>query len=487
MGKKVGPYNLELKIGKGAYGIVYKGRERISGKVFAVKSVDSKVLSRELRKHLESEIKTMKRVHSDYVVKLYDLMMTTKNVYLVMEFCEGGDLDKAIRKNGPVPERLAKKWISQLLSAFSALQSCHIVHRDLKLANILLTSSDIEQADLKLADFGFAKVLAENALTQTQLGTPRFMAPELYNKEAYSYNVDVWALGVLSYEIMTGQPLFNCMTYEDLRYLQSQPIEFPPEINLSQSAKDLVQVMLTFNASERPSFDDLMEHPFLKPEVCNLTASCILPISEGPLFREEQEVTYAIDEETIKTPSVELSESSNQALLEIERQAAGAEKYAEKAKKYAEIAEFMIAYAYYRKYTNTKAEQLAKLQKFIEKDQSLIELNPTLDVLLNEIEQSIVEGNQVLASLPSMMPQKISLDESWVVFENEAEFKLDENALVSEVERVLGSSTLCDQELTDGILLAEELLQMAIEENPDNLRASTLHTEIKERIRQLLA
>lgn len=138
------------------------------------------------------------------------------------------------------------------------------MHRDLKLANILLTSGNEAEAEVKVADFGFARILNENSLAITQLGTPMFMAPEIFNSELYSFKADVWSLGVLSYEILLGVPAFLCRTLAQLRRLQKEEIKFPENSPLSAEAKSFVRSMLTYNHEERPSFQELRSHHFFR-------------------------------------------------------------------------------------------------------------------------------------------------------------------------------------------------------------------------------
>jgi serine/threonine-protein kinase ULK/ATG1 len=264
MVKQIGKYNLEKRIGQGQFGTVYLGRQRDTENVVAVKEISRARLTARLLKQMEQEIKTMKGVSSPNVIQLADVLMTKHNVYLVMEYCSGGDLDQYLQAHRPVEESLCKRWIKQLVSAFLTLQEHRILHRDLKLGNLLLSNSDAQIADVKLADFGFAKILNEGSVAQTQLGTPMFMAPEIFNEENYSYKVDVWSLGVISYELLTGEPAFKVKTIAELRQRQKEPVQFPESTRVSPEAKDLVSQMLTYDPQARPSFEQLQTHPFLQ-------------------------------------------------------------------------------------------------------------------------------------------------------------------------------------------------------------------------------
>lgn len=189
MVKRVGNYILESRLGEGNYGVVYMGKHIENHEVVAIKAIPVKNLNEKLYKQIELEIKALRKANSPYVVKLYDVLRTENNIYLIMEFCGGGDLENYVKDNLKVKEELARMWISQIIDAFINLHENNIMHRDLKLANILLTSKS-EDATIRVADFGFAKIL-QNDLATTQLGTPIFMAPEIFNDDHYSYKADV--------------------------------------------------------------------------------------------------------------------------------------------------------------------------------------------------------------------------------------------------------------------------------------------------------
>ncbi|OMJ66001.1 hypothetical protein SteCoe_37314 [Stentor coeruleus] len=263
MVKKIGNYELESKIGEGNYGIVYLGKNSNTKEVVAGKAIPMKNPNSKLLKQMETEIKVLKSSECPYIIKLHDVLKTQNNIYLIMEFCGGGDLENYVKSHGKVEEQIACRWLSQLLESCIYLQEKGIMHRDIKLANILLTSKDDQNSDIRVADFGFARFLNENSFAATQLGTPLFMAPEIFNNEHYSYKADVWSLGVLTYEILTGGPVFICRTLAQLKKLQQEQIIFPE--HLSENAKSLIRNMLTYDHNTRPSFQQLRGHAFFRP------------------------------------------------------------------------------------------------------------------------------------------------------------------------------------------------------------------------------
>lgn len=260
MGKKVGIYELEKKIGEGNYGTVFLGKNSESQEVIAGKSIPIKNPNKKLLQQMDTEIRVLKDSNCPYIIKLHDVLKTQNNIYLIMEYCGGGDLENYVKTHGKVEENIAKRWLSQLVESFIYLQEKHIMHRDIKLANILLTVEDDSISEIRVADFGFARFLDENSFAATQLGTPLFMAPEIFNNENYSFKADVWSLGVLAYEILTGAPVFVCRTLAQLKKMQQEEIKFPE--TLSDQARLLIKDLLSYDHKQRPSFQQLRGHAF---------------------------------------------------------------------------------------------------------------------------------------------------------------------------------------------------------------------------------
>lgn len=178
MGKRIGSYELKSKLGKGTFGTVYLGKHIPSKNKIAIKQITRKDLRTDQQNRLEQEIICQRSVDSDYVVKLLDVQKTDNNFYLILEYCSGGDLGQFIQQNGPVDEPVARRWMQNLTEGFKALRAKNIIHRDMKLQNILLTEPTTS-AILKLADFGMSRFLDDD-LAQSWLGTPLYMAPEVF-------------------------------------------------------------------------------------------------------------------------------------------------------------------------------------------------------------------------------------------------------------------------------------------------------------------
>ena len=262
--KKVGKYRLESTIGKGAFGEVFRGVDTTTGQFVAIKSIALKTLNKQLQKQLEVELNTLKALNSPYVIRLFDVIKTTNNVYMVMEHCGGGDLERYLAVHKRLSEGLARRWLWNLLEAFVCLHASGVIHRDIKLANILLSEVDADIAVVKLADFGFARFAEEHTLMETVLGTPMFMAPEVLTGKAYTYKVDVWSLGVLAYEMMVGSEAFQVRNIEELKRAQARGVQFPPGCSLSEEAKSLLRDLMVYDPANRLSFEAIKKHPFFR-------------------------------------------------------------------------------------------------------------------------------------------------------------------------------------------------------------------------------
>lgn len=182
---------------------------------------------------IEKEIEILRKIEHPNIVKLIDIKRTKNNYYLVFEYCEKGDLEKYVYryyKKG-MPEKTAQKLMFEMADAVKTLHEQNIVHRDIKLANILLTKSFVA----KLSDFGFAKAQDNSSvLMKTYCGTPITMAPEIHNHFQYDFKCDIWSLGVICYQLVYNKPPFmpeNGGGVQDLIDViaKSTEVKFPKE------------------------------------------------------------------------------------------------------------------------------------------------------------------------------------------------------------------------------------------------------------------
>ncbi|CAN6307160.1 unnamed protein product [Urochloa humidicola] len=273
-GRRVGEYELLRPIGSGAYSQVWLGRHQARGTEVAVKEIAMERLSSKLRESLLSEVDILRRIRHPNVIALHDSIKDHGRIYLILEYCRGGDLHAYLQRHKRVSETVAKHFIRQLASGLQMLRDSNVVHRDLKPQNILLVENN-ENSLLKIADFGFAKFLQPFALAETLCGSPLYMAPEVMQAQKYDAKADLWSVGVILYQLVTGIPPFNGDNQIQLlkNILRSREIQFPSECSLSHGCIDLCRKLLRLNSVERLTVDEFVHHPFLSQHAPERTLS----------------------------------------------------------------------------------------------------------------------------------------------------------------------------------------------------------------------
>ena len=259
-------YDMDTEeLGKGAYAVVHKCKRKSDGKELAVKICDRTKLSGEEEEGLQDEISILKALDHGNIVKLYDVFEEMDKYYLVMEMCNGGELFDRIVLKQKYNEKEARDLIKILLEAIKYIHDNRVVHRDLKPENLLLESKN-DDANVKIADFGFAQRLEDNQLLKDQCGTPGYVAPEIIRMKLYDTKVDMWSIGVISYIILAGYPPFYSEDQKKLfRKIKNGEYVFhsPHWDDVSQDAKDYISGLLTVNPASRLSADDALKHPWI--------------------------------------------------------------------------------------------------------------------------------------------------------------------------------------------------------------------------------
>jgi len=216
IGKRILNYEIKKLLGEGGMGNVYLAEHTQLGRKVAVKSLHPQLVKNEgLRARFKNEASTMAHLQHPKIVTLYDYVEEKDGLFLVMEFVEGLPLDEYIKeKSGPIPSEIAIPMMMQILDAFSYAHSKGIVHRDIKPSNIIISDRD----EIKILDFGIAKLLSEagNKLTKTgtQMGTVFYMSPEQVQGKDIDIRSDIYSLGVTFYQMLTGISPYDGMTTE---------------------------------------------------------------------------------------------------------------------------------------------------------------------------------------------------------------------------------------------------------------------------------
>jgi len=286
-------YNSKDLIGHGAFAVVFKGRLRKNPKVIvAIKSITKKNLAKS-QNLLGKEIKILKELtelHHENVVALLDCKETPHNVFLVMEYCNGGDLADYLAVKGTLSEDTIRVFLRQLAGAMKALHAKGVVHRDLKPQNILLSHTGArpcpqpQQIRLKIADFGFARFLQDGVMAATLCGSPMYMAPEVIMSLQYDAKADLWSLGTIVFQCLTGKAPFQAQTPQALKMYYEKNANLAPKIpnGTSSELTNLLTGLLRRNASERMDFDTFFSHTFLQPPPPVQTTPSPLSTSPAP-------------------------------------------------------------------------------------------------------------------------------------------------------------------------------------------------------------
>ncbi|KAF2876491.1 kinase-like domain-containing protein [Massariosphaeria phaeospora] len=272
-------YTMQEHLGKGHFASVYLCVEKSSGIRYAVKKFEKSSGPGEKSKMegLQQEIAVLMGVSHPTLLCLKDTFDEDDGIYLVLELAAEGELFNWIVMKKRLTETEARKVFVQLFQGVKYLHERNIVHRDIKPENILLTDKEL---NIKLADFGLAKIIGEESFTTTLCGTPSYVAPEILesgNHRRYTRAVDVWSLGVVLYICLCGFPPFSDELYSnDNPYTLSQQIktgrfDYPSPYwdDVGDPALDLIDRMLTVDVDSRITIDECLEHPWLTQDHIN--------------------------------------------------------------------------------------------------------------------------------------------------------------------------------------------------------------------------
>ena len=228
----------------------------------AAKIISKKTLtkSRTYQK-LKSEINIHKSLHHENIVEFEHFFEDDENVYLILEMCQNQTLNELVKRKKRLHELEVQNYLSQLIPAVQYLKTMNIIHRDLKLGNLFLT----DKMQLKIGDFGLAtKVEYKGERKRSQCGTPNFMAPEILDfQRSYSYEVDVWSIGVIIYSLLFGRQPFEAsdisLTYQKIKTLD---YTFPENISISNQAKNLINNIFIKDPEKRLKIEEMNKHEF---------------------------------------------------------------------------------------------------------------------------------------------------------------------------------------------------------------------------------
>ena len=279
-------------LGKGAFGEVYLSQKQGRNEYFATKKIDRKIADKpSLKKYLDNEISILSSINHPNIVKLEGVKRSASHHYIIMEYINGGGLSDCLKKykekynKKAFPEEIVQYLMRQIIDALNYIHKQKIIHRDLKLDNIMInfdSESDMQnlnmmKAKIKIIDFGFAtKLSGVQDLTFSAVGSPINMDPIILakfskNKDVnkimgYDEKADIWSIGTVCYELLTGKAVFNAKTMNDLEEkVKNGSYSLPKSV--SKEVMSFLNAMLQYDSKFRLSAEELLKHPFLTKNV----------------------------------------------------------------------------------------------------------------------------------------------------------------------------------------------------------------------------
>ena len=262
-------------IGEGTYGSVWKVRNKLTKEIFAIKVMNKEnIIRHNMVEQINKEIEIMYKLNHPNIIKLYSHFEDNEQFCLIMEYASKGHLFSLIKKHRKLNQIMAKQYLKEIISAIKYLHEKipPIIHRDIKPENILID----QDGNCKLADFGWASFDYGDKIRDIYCGTPEYLAPEMINQTGHDKSVDIWAIGILLFEMLTGRTPFNLygdksQLYNSIKILN---INWPDDLPIL--AKDLINRILCINPDERLNLDEIINHqwfrdtPSLRPFLNNM-------------------------------------------------------------------------------------------------------------------------------------------------------------------------------------------------------------------------
>ncbi|KAK9075900.1 hypothetical protein SSX86_004230 [Deinandra increscens subsp. villosa] len=313
--RSVGDYVVGKQLGSGSFSVVWHAKHKVHRTEVAIKEILTGKLNKKLEESLMSEIDILRNISHPNIIRLHDMIKEPGKIYLVLEYCKGGDLSMFIqRRQGRISKSTSVHFMQQLAAGLKVLRDNQIIHRDLKPQNLLLSTND-DNSTLKIADFGFARSLHPRDVAETLCGSPLYMAPEIMQLHKYDAKADLWSVGAILFQLVTGRTPFTGNSQIQLlqNIMKSTELQFPSDAkDLSPECIDLCRKLLRQNPVERLTFEEFFSHPFFiqtKPDELSRDRRPRrtrdgFSYPKGPVFKNKEEkfqednLTFSIDDDS---------------------------------------------------------------------------------------------------------------------------------------------------------------------------------------------
>mmetsp|Transcript_8341 Transcript_8341/g.9032 ORF Transcript_8341/g.9032 Transcript_8341/m.9032 type:complete len:630 (-) Transcript_8341:162-2051(-) len=319
-------YEIGPKIGKGSFGSVFKVKRKSDGKTLVWKELNYGKMSEKEKQQLVTEVNILRELRHPHIVRYYDRIIdkSKAQIYIVMEYCEGGDLARMLKKSLKEKDHFHEDVIWKIFTQIVlALHECHrrkegkIIHRDLKPSNIFLDGN----LNVKLGDFGLARIMGETSeYAKTHVGTPYYMSPEQIEESRSNEKSDIWSAGCLLYEMAALHPPFKASNHLALAMkIKAGKTENIPS-QYSAELQRVIRWMLALSHHERPSVEDLLNLPFVSQRLrekrlkdnITIIKKKEEDISKLDSSNEQKDKTIQSQEQGIEERKVSLKEQERQ-------------------------------------------------------------------------------------------------------------------------------------------------------------------------------
>ena len=313
---KITDFTLIKELGEGSFSRVLLVQHNITQAQYAIKAIDKRNKDNiEEKDYFKREAEIMYRINHPNIVKLYGHFEDNTYCYFIMEYMSGGNAYSLVPKYGhrKISPKMAASILKDVISATYYLHHMYppIIHRDIKPENVLINS----EMKAKLTDFGWSNYLNKsNMKRMTMCGTPIYLAPELVNNYGHDHRVDIWCIGVLMFELLTGQPPWIGEDVPTLKYnISNMKIRWPK--NMDPDAVDLLKKTLRYNPDERISLRNMLMHPFFTKYYPDAVNSLIKPDGKKQriyvISRDNPNIYYTSFNNTYNNNIIYNSSSSN--------------------------------------------------------------------------------------------------------------------------------------------------------------------------------
>ena len=416
---KISDFEISEELGAGSFGHVYLVTHKTTKAKYAIKAIDKRNKSNQNEKpYFRREIEVMYKIHHPNVVKLYGHFEDNNYCYFIMEYIAKGNIYQLIPHDNK--KRLNAKIVASLMKdVISSVYYLHhmkpiIIHRDIKPENVLLGDNLVA----KLTDFGWSNYMQEDEKRQTVCGTPIYLAPEIIKEDGHDEKVDIWCIGVLLFELITGNVPFQGNDIDTLKEnILHLRISWPKDINID--AKNLIKKILKLDPNSRISLEEMLKHPFFTKYFPNAVKDLIKPEDQG----ECKTFIISKDDPSTWEPFIKSKENINETKNEKENEKKSRGNTPPEKEK-----EIKLKDETKDNENNVMKEQYEKLlEKFenLKRDYEILKENSSSSNDIEEIKKQINEKEERIIYLTKLAkengidPDEINLKEKYTSLENQ--------------------------------------------------------------------